>query len=31
MKPQILLTFSPSGRALYYGDKALAGKFRPCP
>ena len=25
MKPQILLTFSPSGRALYYGDKALAG------
>jgi len=25
MKPRICLTFSPSGRALYYGDKALAG------
>jgi len=25
MKPRIYLTFSPAGRALYYGDKALAG------
>jgi D-3-phosphoglycerate dehydrogenase / 2-oxoglutarate reductase len=25
MKPRINLSFSPSGRALYYGDKALAG------
>jgi D-3-phosphoglycerate dehydrogenase len=25
MTPRIFLTFSPSGRALYYGDQALAG------
>ena len=29
MSLRILLTFSPSGRALYYGDKALAG-LREC-
>ncbi len=25
MRPRIYLTFSPSGRALYYGDRALTG------
>lgn len=25
MRPRIYLSFAPSGRALYYGDKALAG------
>ena len=25
MRPRIYLSFAPSGRALYYGDRALAG------